>query len=140
MLKYNAASLISKIRDAFNKMIVSELEKQGIEGIVPSHGDILMFLYRQNGQSVKALAEQIGRTQPTVTVLVNKLEALGYVTRQKSPEDSRLTLIRLTDQGLALEPVFRDISNQLNTKIYGGLDEKQKEQLEELLDHIARRF
>lgn len=140
MLKYNAASLISKIRDAFNKMIVSELEKQGIEGIVPSHGDILMFLYRQNGQSVKALAEQIGRTQPTVTVLVNKLEALGYVTRQKSPEDSRLTLIRLTDQGFALEPVFRDISNQLNTKIYGGLDEKQKEQLEELLDHIARRF
>ncbi|MEI7025015.1 MarR family winged helix-turn-helix transcriptional regulator [Paenibacillus sp. y28] len=140
MPNYNAASLIAKIRDAFNKMIVTELEKRGVEGIVPSHGDILMFLYRDDGLSIKKLAEKIHRTQPTVTVLVDKLEKLGYVKRVKSSEDSRVTLIQLTGKGHELEPYFRDISAQLNEIIYGSLTEQQKEQLENMLQQIYSRF
>ncbi|WP_411735741.1 MarR family transcriptional regulator [Paenibacillus sp. M2] len=34
-----------------------------------------MFLYREETLSIKMLAERVQRTQPTVTVLVNKLEA-----------------------------------------------------------------
>ncbi len=34
-------SLVSKVRDKANKMIVSELNANGIKGIVPSHGSIL---------------------------------------------------------------------------------------------------
>lgn len=140
MVKYNAASMISKIRDSVNKMIVSELEMEGVEGIVPSHGDILTLLFRNNGLSVKILAEKIHRTQPTVSVLINKLERLGYIERFNSEEDSRVTLIRLTEKGWGLQPTFKKISNRLNDVIYGNLNEEQKEQLEYLLEHIFKRF
>lgn len=140
MVKHHAASLFGKIRDAVNNLIVSELESHGIEGIVPSHGDILVFLYQKNGLSVKELAEKIHRTQPTVTVLVNKLENLGYVDRIKSEEDSRITSIKLTEKGMQLQPVFQEISDKLNDVIYGGLNDTQKEELEFLLEHIYRRF
>lgn len=140
MLKYNALSLISKIRTEAYKMIVSELEKHGVEGIVPSHGDVLIFLYEQDGLSVKELANKIHLTQPTVTVLINKLEKLGYVNRIKSGEDSRVTLVKLTEKGVALQPAFRDISDKLNEAIYGGLSPAQREDLEFLLEHIYRRF
>lgn len=139
MLKHNAASLIGKIKDALNHMIVSELERFGIEGLVPSHGDILVFLYQKNGRSVKELADRIHRTQPTVTVLVNKLEKLGYVERIKSGEDSRITIVKLTEKGIELQPVFQTVSNKLNDVIYGGLNDNQKEQLEFLLEHIYKR-
>jgi DNA-binding MarR family transcriptional regulator len=99
-----------------------------------------VFLYQQNGLSVKELAEKIQRTQPTVTVLVNKLESFGYVHRLKSGEDSRITLIKLTDKSIQLQPVFRKISDKLNDVIYGGLDRAQQEQLEFLLEHIYKRF
>jgi DNA-binding MarR family transcriptional regulator len=140
MLKYNAASMFGKIRDAANKMILSELGKHGIEGIAPSHGDILMYLYEKNGVSVKELAEKIHRTQPTVTVLVDKLEKLGYIDRIKSQEDSRVTLIKLTENGSQLEPIFRGISEKLNHVIYGDLDITEKEQLEDFLERILNRF
>jgi DNA-binding MarR family transcriptional regulator len=141
MLKHHAAAMIGKIRDAVNRKIVSELEMHGVEGIVPSHGDILMFLYRYDGQlSVKMLAEKINRTQPTVTVLLDKLERLGYVQRIKSEEDSRVTLIKLTEKGIELKPVFREVSDKLNDVIYGGLSHTQKEQLEYLLESILNRF
>lgn len=140
MIKFHAASMVGKISDAANKLIISELEKHGLEGIVPSHGGILMFLYQQNGLSVKGLAEKINRTQPTVTVLVDKLEKLSYVKRVKSKEDSRVTLINLTDKGLQLEPVFREISDQLNNALYGGLNDTEKEQLELLLEKVLTRL
>ncbi|MNI56532.1 Multidrug resistance operon repressor [compost metagenome] len=140
MLNHNAAAMISKIKEAVNTLIVSELERNGIEGIVPSHGDILVFLYQKDGLSVKELAEKIHRTQPTVTVLVNKLENQGYVKRLKREEDSRITSIMLTEKGIQLKPVFQDISDKINDTIYGGLSETEKRQLEFLLEHIYRRF
>lgn len=138
MPKYNAISMISRIRDQVNKRIVQELEQQGVNGIVPSHGDILIFLYREEALSIKMLAERVHRTQPTVTVLVNKLEKLGFVERSKSAEDSRVTMIRLTEQGRRLEPIFVQISEQIKEMVYGGLTEEQAEQLEDLLGSILR--
>ncbi|MNI75364.1 HTH-type transcriptional regulator SarZ [compost metagenome] len=99
-----------------------------------------MFLYREEALSIKMLAERVQRTQPTVTVLVNKLEKLGYVERHKSAEDSRVTMIRLTEQGRKLEPVFNQVSKQINEMIYGGLSDEQAEQLELLLSSIVRKM
>ena len=132
--------MIARIRDHVNKRIIHELEQHEVTGIVPSHGDVLMFLYREETLSIKMLAERVQRTQPTVTVLVNKLEKLGYVERSKSAEDSRVTMIRLTDKGKQLEPIFREVSDQINQMIYADLSEEQSEQLENLLSMIVRRF
>ncbi|WP_327205243.1 MarR family winged helix-turn-helix transcriptional regulator [Paenibacillus sp. Root52] len=140
MPKYNAIALIARIRDHINKRIVHELEQHEVTGIVPSHGDVLMFLYREEALSIKMLAERVQRTQPTVTVLVNKLEKLGYVERHKSAEDSRVTMIRLTEQGRKLEPVFNQVSIQINEMIYAGLSDEQAEQLELLLSSIVRKM
>jgi DNA-binding MarR family transcriptional regulator len=140
MIKYDAASKVGKIRDAVNNLILSELNKHSVNGIVPSHGDILVCLYEKNGLSVKELAERIHRTQPTVTVLVDKLQKLGYVERIKSWEDNRVTLVNLTEKGNQLKPIFSEISEKLNTVIYGDLTNNEKEQLEYLLEKVIRRF
>jgi len=140
MIKYNTASMVGKIRDAVNNLILSELNKHEINGISPSHGDILVCLYKKDGLSVKELAERIHRTQPTVTVLVDKLQKLGYVVRIKSKEDSRVTLVNLTENGNELKPIFNEISEKINTAIYGDFITEEKEQLEQLLERILKRF
>ncbi|MBY0220743.1 MULTISPECIES: MarR family winged helix-turn-helix transcriptional regulator [Paenibacillus] len=140
MPKYNAIALIARIRDHVNKRIVQELEQHDVTGIVPSHGDILMFLYREDSLSIKMLAERVHRTQPTVTVLVNKLEKLGYVERSKSAEDSRVTLIRLTEQGQQLKPIFEQVSETIQDMVYGGMTDEQAEQLESLLIGIVHKL
>ncbi|MBY0021585.1 MarR family transcriptional regulator [Paenibacillus polymyxa] len=140
MLKNNAAALVGTIRDSINKLIVSELESYGVEGIVPTHGGILMFLYQMDGLSIKELTQKIARQQPTVTVLIDKLVKLGYVERKKEREDSRLTLIYLTEKGKELEPIFETISYKLKETIYGGLKDEEQKQLEYLLEHVKNRF
>lgn len=140
MIKGNAASLISHIRDAVNKLIILELEKHGIEGIVPSHGDILMYLYKHKNVAMKELAEQIHRTKPTVTVLVNKLVECGYVIREKEISDNRITYIKLTQKGIDLNPIFKEVSSRIRETMYGGFSEEEGQQFESFLENLLQRF
>ncbi len=131
-----ALSLVSKIHDKGCKFIVDQLVKNGIKGLVPSHGDILAVLYTCERSTMKDLAVKIHKTKPTVTVLVDKLEKSGFLERQKSESDSRVTYIALTNKGKAFKPVFEKISEDLNNMLYANLTSKEADELDRLLEKI----
>ena len=131
-------SLISRIRENANKFICKELKTSGITGIVPSHGDIMAVLFKSHKCTMKELAANIRRTKATLTVLVDKLEKIGYVKREKSSQDSRVTYITLTKKGLDLKPVFEDISKKLNNLVFTDISEKEGETLHKILEKINK--
>ena len=126
-------SLISKIHEKGNRFIIEELKNNGVEGLVPSHGDILVYLYKNNKMTMKDIANCIHRTKPTVTVLVDKLEKLGYLKRAASDKDSRSTYVILTQKGEDFKATFDQISNNLNKMLNKNLSENEVKLLEELL-------
>ena len=103
---------------------------------MPSHGDILVCLYQYNKMTMKDIADKIHKTRPTVTVLVDKLEKLGYVKREVSSEDSRYTYIILTKKGEDFKPVFERISNDLNDMLYKNLSMSEADKLEQILKKV----
>jgi MarR family transcriptional regulator, organic hydroperoxide resistance regulator len=133
----NSLNLIGTIKEEANKFIIDELQKQGINGIVPSHGSILITLYNQKSMTMKEIAEKIKRKQPTVTVLIDKLLEYGYVTKEKDNEDSRVINICLTKKGEDFKSIFFEISEKLNKKMHKGLTEKEADTLENLLKRIS---
>jgi DNA-binding MarR family transcriptional regulator len=50
---------------------------------------------------ITELADLEGHAQPTMTLLVKRLEAKGWVTRERDPGDRRVVLVSLTDAGAA---------------------------------------
>ena len=132
----NMLALISKIHEKGNHFIIEELKKYEANGLVPSHGDILVCLYSQDKMTMKDIADKIHRTRPTVTVLVDKLEKLGYLKREISKEDNRYTYIVLTKKGKDFKPVFEEISEDLNNMLYENLSEEESDILENLLQKI----
>jgi MarR family transcriptional regulator, organic hydroperoxide resistance regulator len=137
MKLHRTVELIGRIRESSNRFITDELVKAGAEGIAPSHGGILVALYNNEQMTMKEIADSIKRTQPTVTVLVEKLSDLGYVTRQKSTEDGRTTYIALTKKGENFKESFMEISRKLSSKIHKGMNEQEIEMLTKLLERIA---
>ncbi len=143
MSKYNdfmkqILSLISKIHKKGNDYIVEQLKQNGADGLVPSHGDILIVLYKKDKMSMKDIAKEIHRTKPTVTVLVDKLEKLGFVKREISGDDSRCTNIVLTKKGKDFKPVFEKISKNLNDTMYKNLTESEIAILDILLEKMLK--
>lgn len=131
-------SLISKIHEKGNRFIIEELKNNGAEGLVPSHGDILVCLYKNSKMTMKDIANCIHRTKPTVTVLVDKLEKLGYLKREASNEDNRSTNIVLTQKGEDFQTTFEKISKNLNEMLNKNLSPEESELMEKLLRKVLK--
>ena len=136
----NIISLISKIRESANRFIVAEMDSWGIEGLVPSHGDILVALLKAEKLTMKELAEKIDKDKSTVTALVDKLIKQGYVEKTRDIEDNRVVFVTLTENGKALKPMFDKISEDLLSIVYKDIPEDEREVLINTLKKIKNNF
>lgn len=139
-MEHNIVALSSNLRRYANEYIEELLKYNGLKGIVPSHGGILLNLYHDKTLSMQELAARIKRTKATTTVLVDKLEKLGLVVRSKSDRDSRITLVTLTQKGLDYEDLFNRIGTEINRKVTKNLTEDEALLLEKLLEKAISGF
>lgn len=136
----NTVHLVSKLNYLMKQFIMLELEKQGIDGIVPSHGDIIALLLNIDSLTMNELAAKIGKDPSTVTTLVKKLNALGYTQVQKDFEDRRANRVSLTLKGKGLKPLFISVSENIFNKQYQNIDENEKEVFRNVLEKMIRNF
>ncbi len=131
-------NLASQVRRRANERIATELERLGHPGLAPSHGAILARLYTVGAQPMSALAEAIGRRKNTVTALVRKLKATGYVSTRQGVGDSRVTLVALTRKGEAFRAEFETLSVQLLAAAWGDMAQARREAVVEGLEEVLR--
>ncbi|ELX11127.1 transcriptional regulator MarR family [Janthinobacterium sp. HH01] len=62
----------------------------------------IIALWEQDGQTVGSLGEKLFLESNTLTPILKKLEAMGYLRRERDPGDERQVLVNLTDAGRAL--------------------------------------
>jgi DNA-binding MarR family transcriptional regulator len=59
----------------------------------------IIALWEDNGQTVSSLGEKLFLESNTLTPILKKLEAMGYLRRQRDPEDERQVRVYLTEAG-----------------------------------------
>ena len=59
----------------------------------------MMVIWADESLSVKELGQKLHLDSSTLTPLLKKLEAEGYITRARSKADERVTIVSLTDEG-----------------------------------------
>jgi len=130
-------ALISEVREKANRFILDELKRNHIDGLAPSHGAVMIQLYKHGDLCMKDLAEKVGKDKSTITALVNKLVKLGYIEKVKDREDNRMTHLILTDKGRSIKGVFSQISEGLLEKVYRDFEEQDKVSLIEKLERVS---
>jgi DNA-binding MarR family transcriptional regulator len=128
--------LVTRIHEEYAALIEAELARAGHQGLVSSHADILGWLLRRDRLPMTELARRINRRKNTVTVLVNKLEQLGYVRREDSLHDNRISLVCLTDHGREMLPAMNDIALRLLGRLWDGVEAGAQEQAVHTLSRV----
>ena len=64
---------------------------------------VMMVLWEQDAQPVNDIARRLLLETNTVTPLLQRMEKLGIVTRQRGKEDKRQQIVSLTEKGKAME-------------------------------------
>ncbi|GAU83930.1 MarR family winged helix-turn-helix transcriptional regulator [Bosea sp. BIWAKO-01] len=70
----------------------------------------IVALSEQDNQSVGSLGEKLFLESNTLTPILKKLEALGYIHRRRDPADERQVLVSLTAAGRSIRERARGMS------------------------------
>ncbi|MEA2200752.1 MAG: hypothetical protein QOI89_1348 [Solirubrobacteraceae bacterium] len=97
-------------------------------GISRNELEVLSIL-TEGPRRITDLTELEGMAQPTMTLLVKRLEEKGWVRREGMPDDGRVVMVSLTDDGSAAQQKFRA---QFLAALRSDLEVLSDRQLQEL--------
>ncbi|MCR5283160.1 MAG: MarR family transcriptional regulator [Lachnospiraceae bacterium] len=93
---------------------------------------VFLVLWDKESVNVGQLGEILHLDAGTLTPLLKRLEKEGYVSRERSKEDERVTIISITKKGNELKEVCKDIPMKL-AGCRTPLAEKEAKELYRLL-------
>ena len=93
---------------------------------------VFMVFWEKESVNVGQLGGILHLDAGTLTPLLKHLEKDGYITRARSKEDERVTIVTITDKGNALKEQCRDIPLKLASS-GSSLTENETEELYRLL-------
>jgi MarR family transcriptional regulator, organic hydroperoxide resistance regulator len=95
---------------AYSRVYKPVLEQLGLT--YPQYVTIIC-LWEEDNQTVKSLSEKLFLEPSTMTPMLKRLEAMGYVRRERDTEDERSVRVSLTETGRALREKafdFREVT------------------------------
>jgi DNA-binding MarR family transcriptional regulator len=84
--------------------------------LTPPQVHTVLWLGSDGALAANVLSQRLGCGQPTVTGIVDRLETLGYCERERSTDDRRVVLAKLTQRG-------RELHDQLEKRMSDKLGE-----------------
>ena len=96
---------------------------------------VMLVLWESEPRGVKDLGEELGLDSGTLSPLLKRLEALGFVERRRSGEDERRVAIHLTPAGRDLSGKATGIPQHLADA--AGLSAEELEQLRTTLGRLT---
>ncbi|WP_103335928.1 MarR family winged helix-turn-helix transcriptional regulator [Amycolatopsis sp. CA-126428] len=95
---------------------------------------VMLALWERSPRSVKDLGAALRHEPATLSPLLKRLEALGYVTRTRSRSDERRLTVELTGPGRALRAEAEKIPYQVVETL--GMDVSELESLHGVLTRV----
>jgi len=74
---------------------------------------VMVVLWEQEGLGIKDIAARLRQDSGSITPLVKRLEAEGYLVRDRDPADERNRVLTLTEKGRRLRTEGLKVSEQI---------------------------
>ena len=84
---------------------------------------VMMVLWEADGVSVKDIGARLHLNSGTLTPLLKRLAAKGFLERKRSEQDERARVLKLTEVGIALKTRALAIPSEMRCKLKLDLDE-----------------
>jgi DNA-binding MarR family transcriptional regulator len=131
--------LISKVCQKLIINLQKAFSASGIE-VTPIQVMLLFFLQKNDGLNLTQISQGLMLENPTVTGLIDRLEKSGYVKRSDHPNDRRVYLVYLTEEGNRVANKALPIVRRLNEQIKEGYTKEEIESFKKVLVGAFNKF
>jgi MarR family transcriptional regulator for hemolysin len=95
-------------------------------GVSYAQAAVLVRLWRRDGQMPQAeMIRSLALSRASGTLVLNELEQRGLIQRRPDERDARRLVVRLTEQGVDLEPQVFDVFDRVESAIRAPLSEDE---------------
>ena len=103
----------------------------------------MMVLWEEKNITMHDLGKRLYLDSGTLTPVLKKLEAMGYLRRYRNPDDERLVMVSITDKGMELRQKAEQIPHEMGCLLNKNgelftMDEVEtlKQQLYKIIDAL----
>jgi DNA-binding MarR family transcriptional regulator len=128
--------LIAKIHHLAGRIFYRMLKDYGLDEINPGQGRILFALWKEDGIPIQELSRRTQLGKSTLTSMLDRLEASGFLRRVPSREDRRKTLIELTEKNARYQQAYEQVSLAMTRIYYDGFTDSEIDRFESSLRRI----
>ena len=126
---------MAKIRQVGGRISERILKKHDVE-INSAQGRIMFTLWQKDGVSINELAKKTQLKKSTLTSMLDRLERMGYIRRQRSKKDRRKILIKRTEKDRTMEKKYVEVSEEMTRLFYKGFSKSEIDRFEKDLERI----
>lgn len=105
--------------------------------LTPGQVFMLYFIQQENPCTVSTLAEKLEVSPSSITVMLDRLESHGFVTRVRSTNDRRVVITELTEKGKAKLNHVLGVRKQITQYCLEQVDVKELESFISTLESLA---
>jgi len=116
------------------------LEQVKKSGITFEQRWILLHLNKHNSVTVGKLADSLGTTPSSVTLITKKMENKNLLERVRGMPDDRTVTLRITEDGKNLLKEWEEKRREMFSKYLSAMDEADLNKLHELLSKILDEY
>jgi len=112
--------------------------RQGQQVPTPAQTGVVFALLKGDGATMGELAQALDLAPSAVSGLIQRMEALHWVTRRPCPEDGRTQRVWLLPAGRQLEPLLRQATTLINARLTEGFTDEEVQTVARWLRHVQR--
>jgi DNA-binding MarR family transcriptional regulator len=129
--------IITKLIGDWELEFYKEYEKEGVTSRQMEYIDVIDRLENPNfGEIAKAL----NLSKPSVTAIVEKLSAMGYLKKFQSDEDRRSFHVHLSAKGKKIAQMHNETHKRIANLFENNMDSKDLKTLVTLLNKIVSKI
>lgn len=108
-----------------------------LAGLTSSQLILLKVVRDQNLSTISKLAHSISLSQATLTSILDRLEAAGYVQRERSTQDKRKVQVRITEAGREVLKMAPEPLQDAFIRQFSALKDWERSMIQASLQRVA---
>jgi DNA-binding MarR family transcriptional regulator len=102
------------VKDATRGLLRALQIRLSKHGVAFGHWAFLRILWESNGLTQRALSVEAGLMEPTTSAALIAMEKLGYIRRERMPDNRKNVYVFLTPKAKALRPRLVPLAEEVN--------------------------
>lgn len=139
-MKYDSFEIAMLIKEVYANTVGVISESLKDSDLTYQQGMVIKLIAHNGQVNISKICDEMSLSKGTVSGIVTRLEALGYIKKIKDENDKRNTYVTFSDKGLKFARQFRNTINESFDKVFENFSQEELSEFRSNLINVRNKI